>query len=94
MTGLLFDVRVVAPLTSSDVRADGISDEAAAVEVAREMLARPRVEHVTVEAAVAGNLSTFAICHFRFGELPSAVWSCWVDGQFIGHRRTLEGWPG
>lgn len=94
---LLFEVAIASPLSQTWLEPHTfVTEEPAALEAASELVERPRVEQVTIEATTIGGLpgATFAMRHFKHDgrTITTGEWSCWEDGVFTGHRPTLEGW--
>ena len=84
---LLFEVAVVSPLSHRwSEPPTFVTAEQAALEAASQLVTRPRVEQVTIEATMIGGLAgaTFAVRHFNTdGRTTTAgEWSCWEDGLF------------
>lgn len=94
---LLFEVAVVSPLSQRwSEPPTFVTAEPAALEAAAQLVERPRVEQVSIEATMSGLAgATFAVRHFNTDGRTTTTgeWSCWEDGLFTGHRPTLDGWP-
>lgn len=79
-----YEVRVVMPLSDSTV--EHVTTEADALAAALRLVARPRVEQVTIEATPDGaRLDTFAVRHVKPTPCPHDC--ARFGGKVPGHKR-------